>query len=292
MNLRLGLFSGGVPEWPVERFVEAARSAGFEGVEWELRLDGRHIDRRDVAAGARRCASAASSVELPVCAVSAHPSLSVLDEEDVSALVEACRQTDAPIGRMFAPPPHRATPAAAQLDAVSDALRAHAAGFGSHGVTLVIELAQETVIPSPELLRRVCEELDPRAVGGLYDPANMVVEGNLTPWLALELLGPYLHHVHVKNWAFLERDGCWADAITQLDTGLVDWPLIFGELEERDYEGWVVVDHPSAQASDERLGGDRELVHTMWSERSRDREGHVGRATRSTPTPPPGGVLD
>jgi len=40
---------------------------------------------------------------------------------------------------------------------------------------LVIELSQETLLPSPELLRQVCEGIEVRAVGAVYDPANMIV---------------------------------------------------------------------------------------------------------------------
>ena len=168
---------------------------------------------------------------------------------------------------MFAPPVDRAIPLALQLDAVSKALRAHADGFPSHGVTLVIELSQETLLPSPELLVRVCETLDPRAVGAVYDPANMVVEGNLHPWLALEVLGDYLHHVHVKNEAFVSNDQGWAEAVVQLDTGLVDWPEVFGQLDRRGYDGWISIDHLTSDATEDRLRFEQQLVETMWTRR-------------------------
>jgi sugar phosphate isomerase/epimerase len=182
-------------------------------------------------------------------------------------LVEACHAAGARIGRMFAPPIDRSRPLAAGLASVTEALQAHADDFDRHGVTLVIELSQETVLPSPELLRQVCQNIDSRAVGALYDPANMIVEGNLHPWLALEVLGDYLHHVHVKNEAFVESGQGWAEAVVQLDRGLVDWPAVFGELEQRRYGGWIAIDHLTATATEERLSFEKELVDEMWTRR-------------------------
>lgn len=267
MNPRLALFSGALREWSIDRVAEAGARAGFGGVEWELRPGGHHIDPQDAADGARRCADAVQARGLAVCAVSASPDLALLDAAHVAALVEACKEAGVRIGRMFAPPVDRMIPLVTQLAAVSDVLRAHAERFASHGVTLVIELSQETLLPSPELLVRACDGLDPRAVGALYDPANMVVEGNLHPWLALEVLGEYLHHVHVKNEAFLRTEQGWAEGVVQLDTGLVDWPEVLGELENRDYAGWIAIDHLTAEATEERLRFEKELVDATWSKR-------------------------
>jgi sugar phosphate isomerase/epimerase len=267
MTLRLALCSGAVGQWSIDRVAEASAEAGFAAVEWDLRPGGPHIDSEDAAAGARRCANAAQAQGLPVCAVSASADLSLLDVTSVATLVAACQEAGARIGRMFAPPIDRTIPLATQLDAVSEALGAHADGYAAHGITLVIELSQETLIPSPELLIRACEGLDPHAVGALYDPANMVVEGNLHPWLALEVFSDYLHHVHVKNEAFLPTDRGWAEAVVQLDTGLVDWPAVFGELDDRDYGGWIAVDHLAAEATEKRLTFEKELVDAMWSKR-------------------------
>jgi sugar phosphate isomerase/epimerase len=267
MNLRLGLCNSTVPDWPIERVADAAAEAGFGGVEWELRLSGGHIAPDDASANARRCAAAGAAVGLPVCAVSASADLPLLNSRCVATLVEACREAGARIGRMFAPPVDETMPLGPQLRAVSDALREHASGFDAHGVTLVIELSQETLLPSPELLVSVCDDVDPRAVGALYDPANMVVEGNLHPWFALAVLGDYLHHVHVKNEAFVETEDGWREAVVQLDRGLVDWPVVFAELDRRDYGGWIVMDHLTAEASEERLRFEKELVDGMWSRR-------------------------
>ena len=118
-------------------------------------------------------------------------------------------------------------------------------------------------MPSPELLRRVCAGIDAEAVGALYDPANMLVEGNVSPPMALALFGDYFHHVHIKNERFVRTDGgSWKPAIVRADDGLVDWPAVFAELRRADYGGHVVIDHLSDDASVEQMRLEREVQTT------------------------------
>jgi sugar phosphate isomerase/epimerase len=169
---------------------------------------------------------------------------------------------------VFAPAVSEQRPAADQLEEVARALRRHAGGFADHGVTLAIELSEQTLVPSPELLRRVCGETDARAVGVVYDAANMLVEGNLAPWLAVELMGPYLHHVHVKNEAWARERGRWAATIVEPDDGLVDWPVVFRVLEAAGYGGRVVIDHLSGPADEQRFAHEKAKVESLWQART------------------------
>ena len=270
MRPRLAVCSGAMHDWSIEHVVAAAAQAGFAAIEWELHPGGLHINAADARGGARRCAGATRAGGLDVCAVSASPDVPLLNQASVATLVEACQAAGARIGRMFAPPVDRRIPLAQQLSAVSDALAAHAEGYSSHGVALVIELSQETVVPSPELLVRVCAGLDPQAVGALYDPGNMIVEGNLHPWLALEVLGEYLHHVHVKDEAFVRSaDGDWTETVVQMGTGLVDWRAAFYELDDRGYRGWMSIDHLTGRATEDRLKFEKELLDAVWDKQSR-----------------------
>jgi sugar phosphate isomerase/epimerase len=190
--------------------------------------------------------------------------LSLLDERTVRVLVEAARTCGAPLARMFAPPFDPSRPIDEQLDAVHCALARHADGYPEYGVSLMIELSEETILPSPELLRRACQGLDPRAVGALYDPANMLVEGNLAPPFALALLGDYLHHVHIKNETFVSKNGRWTPEIVRADEGLVDWRAVFAELRRVGYSGWIVIDHLSNDASLERMTLERAVAESLW----------------------------
>lgn len=264
MELKLGFFSGAVPTWEPAGTAAATAEAGFAGIEWEMRNEEGHIRLTAAAedADARRRESEAAG--LVVCCVSANPMLSLLDEPTVRALVEAAGTCGSPVARMFAPPFDPSRGVDEQLGAVHGALAGHANGYSEHGVTLLIELSEETILPSPELLRRACDGIDPKAVGALYDPANMLVEGNVAPPFALAILGDYLHHVHMKNETFVSSDGRWAPEIVRADEGLVDWRAVFAELRRVGYLGWVVIDHLSEDASLEQMALERAVAEGFW----------------------------
>jgi len=65
-----------------------------------------------------------------------------------------------------------------------------------------------TMTPSPALAERLVSHFDPRHVGVILDAGNMVYEGFETYSLAVDLLGPYLAHVHVKNAAWEATRQC------------------------------------------------------------------------------------
>jgi sugar phosphate isomerase/epimerase len=264
MELKLGFFSGAVPTWDPAETAAATAEAGFAGIEWEMRSEEGHISLETAAkdADARHRESQAAGLDVPC--VSAHPALSLLDGPSVRALVEAARICDATLARMFAPAFDPSRRVDEQLETVHGALAGHADGYSEHGVTLVIELSEETILPSPELLRRACDGIDPMAVGALYDPANMLVEGNIAPPFALAILGDYLHHVHIKNEAFVSSNGRWAPEIVRADEGLVDWRVVFAELRRVGYSGWVVIDHLSDDASLERMALERAVAEGFW----------------------------
>jgi sugar phosphate isomerase/epimerase len=265
MDLKLGFFSGAVHEWNASEVAAAAAEAGFRAIEWELRPGEGHIRKEAASADAQKRRRESDRAGLAICCVSANATLPLLGDATVPALIEAAVGCGARLARVFAPPFDPACAVESQLANVRAALELHADRYQEHGVTLVIELSEETLLPSPELLRRVCEGIDPSAVGALYDPANMLVEGNVAPSFALALLGDYLHHVHVKNERFVRSNGSWTPVIVRADEGLVDWTSVFAELRRLDYPGWVVIDHLSDEPSIARMALEREVAERLWA---------------------------
>jgi sugar phosphate isomerase/epimerase len=265
MDLRLGFFTGAVHDWNAQQTADAVAETGFAGIEWEMRAGEGHIRRDAAATDAEDRRRQSDALGLEVCCISAHPSAELLDPRTIPALVEAAQATGAHLIRAFAPPFDPSRPVDDQLGEVRKILARHADGYDDAGVTLVIELSEETILPSPELIRRVCQGLDSSAVGALYDPGNMLNEGNLAPPFALAVLGDLLHHVHLKNEAFVRTDGRWVPEIVRADEGLVDWQHVFEELRRVEYAGWVVIDHLSAEPSTDRMILERQVVERLWA---------------------------
>jgi sugar phosphate isomerase/epimerase len=117
-----------------------------------------------------------------------------------------------------------------------------------HGVRALLELHHESLTPSASAARRLVEGLDPRYVGVLHDIGNTVIEGWEEPAHALDLLGEYLAHVHVKNVAFhlaaVENDGTlrWEPKWVPLREGRAHLPEFFKALAATGYDDWVTVE--------------------------------------------------
>jgi sugar phosphate isomerase/epimerase len=77
----------------------------------------------------------------------------------------------------------------------------------------------------------------------LYDLGNMAIEGHVDPALAVEELGPYLRHVHVKNIAWRRLGGAWTWRHVRLDAGLVDWRDVLAALRRAGYDGRLSLGH-------------------------------------------------
>ncbi len=67
-----------------------------------------------------------------------------------------------------------------------------------------------TIHPGPSDARRIADNFSPDDIGFTLDMGNMVIEGLIDYEMGIQILGPYLAHVHVKNTAwFREQDGTW-----------------------------------------------------------------------------------
>ncbi len=83
----------------------------------------------------------------------------------------------------------------------------------------------------------------------------MIFEGFEDYRLGLELIGPYLAHVHLKNARFVRgENGVQRAEWSPLEDGAVDFPKLLDALTAVGYGGWLVVeDFSAARPSREAL---------------------------------------
>ncbi|MNN87020.1 hypothetical protein D3C81_2045100 [compost metagenome] len=87
----------------------------------------------------------------------------------------------------------------------------------------------------------------------------MVHEGYENLKMDLELLGPYLAHVHVKNakWAVsgTRPDGshAWESSWAPLREGIIDYAKVFGYLKDVGYDGYLGIEDFSGQLKSREL---------------------------------------
>jgi L-ribulose-5-phosphate 3-epimerase len=105
------------------------------------------------------------------------------------------------------------------------------------GVTLAFETGQETA----ELLRRTLDDLKAPNLKVNFDPANMLLYDMGDPIRAVELLGPDIRSVHVKDARRPRTPGAWGEEVP-LGQGEVDIRRFVRTLKAVGYTGPLVVE--------------------------------------------------
>ncbi|UUZ92226.1 sugar phosphate isomerase/epimerase [Paenibacillus sp. P25] len=117
-----------------------------------------------------------------------------------------------------------------------------------YGIKCLVETHHVTIAPSAGLAHRLVSGFSPDHIGVLFDPGNMVHEGYENFRMGLELLGPYLAHVHIKNtgWKRTEQraDGsqAWTSYWEPVNEGIVDWKQVLRDLKAVGYDGYLGVE--------------------------------------------------
>lgn len=256
--MRLGVFTVMLPDLTPEEAAPALKTAGYDGVEWRVtRVPEDRQNEPPSFWGHNRCTLAPTETEaqrarnLAQSAGLEIPNLGTyIDMGDLAATEEAMRFAQ------IAGSPHIRV-GVGGLDGVSYAERfTSAKAFlaevemlaHDYSVKALVEIHHRTICPSASLAYRLVSHFDPETIGVIYDPGNMVHEGFEDYGIGVELLRPYLAHVHVKNAAFSrpEGGGVWTAGWAPLEDGVVDFPQLFAVLHAADYDGWLVIEDFSA----------------------------------------------
>lgn len=121
-----------------------------------------------------------------------------------------------------------------------------------YGIKVLVEMHMNTITPSASAALRLVSHFDPQYIGVIYDTGNVVYEGLEQYKMALEILGDYLAHVHLKNAAWIpdgEENGAlkfkpdWAP----FKEGFANFPAVFQALKAVGYDGWVTFEDFSTQ---------------------------------------------
>ena len=112
------------------------------------------------------------------------------------------------------------------------------------GVYLTLETGQETADDLAEMLD---------SLPGVYvnfDPANMVLYGKGDPVRAVEILAPWIRHVHVKDGNYPKAPGEWGEE-GPWGEGQVGADAFIAALGKIGFEGYLAVER---EAGDDRAG--------------------------------------
>ncbi len=122
------------------------------------------------------------------------------------------------------------------------------------GITLAFETGQETA----ELLRRTLDDLKMPNLKVNFDPANMLLYDMGDPIRAVEVLGPDIRSVHVKDGKRPTTPGTWGEEVP-LGRGEVDIRRFVRALKDVGYAGPLVVEREVG----DQAGRLRDVAHGL-----------------------------
>jgi len=142
----------------------------------------------------------------------------------------------------------------------------------AYNVKPLIEIHMGNITPSASAAYRFVSNFQPSEVGVIHDAGNMVYEGFEDYKNGIELLGPYLAHVHVKNSMPVSEPSQgpvrlkWKTVFAPFRKGQVDFTALLGALKKAGYGGWLSVEDFSTELpQEERLKDDIAFLREILS---------------------------
>ena len=267
----ISVFTVMLPELTPEEAAPALQRHGYAGVEWRV-VD----DPRAAAAAGRPDFWGANKCTLPLSEEGAHRAKAVADSAGLAipglgtyinvgdleltgramrfAQICGARNIRVNPGRWPDPDGLSYADSFARASRFLGGCQALARQFN---VRAVVEMHHRTITCSAALAHRLVSPFDPDFIGVLHDAGNCVHEGYENYDLGLQLLGPFLAHVHIKNGRHFPPDegaGLWRAHWSPLEDGAVNWDELFSALKKADYRGWLgIEDFSAARPVDQAL---------------------------------------
>ncbi len=256
--MKHSLFSVMVPEWNPDAVLREVAACGYEGIEWRVtdtdpRLKdaplsywGRNLCTLELGTlleTAEQVRDMTERAGLETAALAGYHKLA--DLKSTEKMLAAARLMKAPLIRVTPQLYAQETGYDALFELDRSCLEKTVPMALDSGVRVCVETHPRNITPSASAARRLLDGLDPKAVGVIFDPGNMVTEGYEDTRMGLDILGPYLAHVHVKNSAWFKNadagDGehPWSARPVSLDEGIIDWRDALADLQAVGYSGYL-----------------------------------------------------
>lgn len=235
--MKYSVFSGVLPELSPEEVCAALARHGYDGVEW--RVDGEyHFAAAEIDRAAARIKALCADHGLEPVSLTSYVRLD--DSDGIKRFTDACATIGCPRFRAFGAHYDASIGFWAQRDELRRRLEDAERVLAGTGVKALLEIHFGTLLPSPALAFELFRERDPACLGVILDPANMVIEGSMDLRMGLDMIGPYVDLVHVKNTRWERReDGTWRWRFDDLEDGQCNWPETMAALAETGYHGYL-----------------------------------------------------
>ncbi|WP_342132608.1 sugar phosphate isomerase/epimerase family protein [Hydrogenophaga sp. OTU3427] len=211
--------------------------AGFDGIEWRIHPH-YHIAPLEIVKKAPELRAVSEAHGLKIPCLAGYLYWNQLHE--IELMLEGARIMGCPRVRLAGFEYDETRTYAEVYDAALESMAKVIPLLKASGVAAVIETHFGTIHASAHGAHQLVRHFDPAQVGVIMDGSNLCVEGRENWKLMIEVLGPYLQHVHVRNtrW-YTDESGAWKWHWAALDGGLVPWKEVFSLLKARGYSGFA-----------------------------------------------------
>ncbi|OXM87121.1 sugar phosphate isomerase/epimerase family protein [Paenibacillus rigui] len=255
--MKLSFTTLGCPDWELDTVIGKAAAYGFDAIDFrglagEMNLyklpafsAGVYHTRDQIRAAGLAVSCFSSSVHM-VSADNYEKNLAEIRE-----YAKLCSIFDTRYIRVFGGAIGQLSRAEA-LEAMVRHFRAMGAVAKEHGAKLLLETHDDWTACAD--VRAVMEQVDPEAVGVLWDlhhPYRMLGEQPETTW---EALAPWIHYTHVKD-SYKKPEGNGSFQYCLLGEGDVPIPSIYALLNSKGYDGYYTLEwekkwHPELEQPD------------------------------------------
>jgi len=257
--MKLSVYSLSTPDMKPAEVVNLAKEYGARGVEWWCHDEG-HVDMADLLATARETGRMTREAGLEVAGMAPYFKLDPM--EHVERVFEGARALGAHNVRCHTVSYPGDAPLHELMGRFRMWLEPVVSLCGQYDLKLVVEQHHHQIGCTPNACRQLVDGLPPDHVGVIYDPGNALWEGWTGPQYAIDVLGRYLGHVHVKSSkpdAEAERlppgrrTGLTGAALAEGD---IDWRDVLNSLRQAGYEGWLSLEALDARPSQRKICDD------------------------------------
>jgi sugar phosphate isomerase/epimerase len=274
LPMKLSIFTVATPDMTPDRLAASVQKAGLEGIEWRYKevpqsikgdqpsFWGNNLSTISPSGGDEQITYVRQLTEqFGLTTLSLTPYLTVADVQGTEEVLQAAKKLGAHHIRLGSTPYDGSRTHGELFEKTVTYLKNVEPLCKQYGIKGLIETHHGTITASASAARQVVNICNPEYVGVLYDPGNMVYEGYENYRMGMEILGPYLAHVHVKNagWRSTlehETDGSvkWKTDWMPMKQGMVPWKQIVDDLKFVGYDGYLGLEDFSLQYnSDEML---------------------------------------
>jgi sugar phosphate isomerase/epimerase len=127
-----------------------------------------------------------------------------------------------------------------------DRIKCLADAASKKDIMLLLETGQETAVE----LKHFLSELNHPAIGVNFDPANMILYDKGDPIEAVQVLAPWIKHIHIKDAIRTEQPGTWG-AEVPWGNGQVQPEAFLNALTDIGFDGALAIER---EAGDDRFG--------------------------------------